>query len=121
MLQAAQPPHAPRVVVFSDLHQRAAKPGPQDIEYHNHIINVVKAKGGKQRRVPPNIITLAGYTGSRSKMFSLSLVCVEQQRPRFHSAIITKLFFNQTTRVDGDLLKIGLAQRAYDLLSDIRG
>ncbi len=25
---------------------------PQDIEYHNQRINIVKAKGGKQRRVP---------------------------------------------------------------------
>ncbi|MGZ4846558.1 MAG: tyrosine-type recombinase/integrase [Halobacteriota archaeon] len=32
---------------------------PQDIEYHNHVINVVKAKGGKQRRVPLDVITLA--------------------------------------------------------------
>lgn len=32
---------------------------PRDIEYHNHVINVVKAKGGKQRRVPLDVITLA--------------------------------------------------------------
>lgn len=32
---------------------------PQDIEYHNHVINVVKAKGGKQRGVPLDVITLA--------------------------------------------------------------
>ncbi len=32
---------------------------PQDIEYHNHVLNVVKAKGGEQRRVPLDVITLA--------------------------------------------------------------
>ncbi len=32
---------------------------PRDIEYHNLVINVVKAKGGKQRRVPLDVITLA--------------------------------------------------------------
>ncbi len=32
---------------------------PQDIEYHNNVINVLKAKGGKQRRVPLDVITLA--------------------------------------------------------------
>jgi len=36
---------------------------PQDIEYHNHVINVVKAKGGKQRRAPLDVITLAELCG----------------------------------------------------------
>ncbi len=31
---------------------------PTDIEAHNLIVNVTKAKGGKQRRVPLDVITI---------------------------------------------------------------
>jgi len=58
---------------------------PQDIEYHNHVINVVKAKGGKQRRVPLDVVTLAElreYTRTHSIASDASIFSISQQWAR---------------------------------------
>ncbi len=58
---------------------------PQDIEYHNHVINIIKANGGKQRQVPLDVITLAelrDYIHKRGVANDASLFPFSQQWAR---------------------------------------
>jgi integrase/recombinase XerD len=49
---------------------------PRDVEYHNHVINILKAKGGKQRRVPLDTETLAQLRDYATRHDIASEACI---------------------------------------------